>query len=167
MKANEKLIMYENAYADYTLGKTYKEIAEKYNVSINTVKSWKKRLNWTRNYTSVAGANVQGAKTLGNNFTGEEIKQDLLKQLESNGTYGKHYEDIISDYMSLWSIKNNLIADIRERGVAVEWSNGKQFSIKKNESISELNKTSAQMLKILSELGLKPLPASGNDVYEI
>lgn len=167
MKPNEKLIMYENAYADYVLGKTYKEIAEKYNVSINTVKSWKRRLNWTRNCTSVEGANVQGAKSLGNNFTGEEIKQDLLKQLESNGTYGRQYEDLINDYMSLWSIKNNLIADIRERGVAVEWSNGKQFSIKKNESIAELNKTSAQMLKILSELGLKPIPQSGDDNYDI
>lgn len=159
--------MYENAYADYVLGKTYREISEKYCVSINTVKSWKRRFKWTRNCTQKEGANTTGADSLGNNFTGEEIKQDLLKQLESNGTYGKHYEDLINDYMSLWSIKNNLIQDIRERGVSVEWSNGKQFSIKKNESITELNKTNAQMLKILSELGLKPLPQTNSEYDEI
>ena len=33
-----------------------------------------------------------------------------------------------------------------------------QSGYKKNESIAELNKTNAQMLKILSELGLKARP---------
>lgn len=36
------------AEADYIRGMKYKEIAEKYNVSINTVKSWKTRNNWSR-----------------------------------------------------------------------------------------------------------------------
>ena len=31
------------AEADYMSGMKYKDIAEKYNVSLNTVKSWKKR----------------------------------------------------------------------------------------------------------------------------
>ncbi|MGR5963521.1 P27 family phage terminase small subunit [Bacillus cereus] len=44
--------------------------------------------------------------------------------------------------------------DIEERGVVVEWSNGKQQE-EKNESIGELDKTNAQMLKLLAELGLK------------
>ncbi len=34
---------YELAYADYKAGMKYKDIAEKYGVSINTVKSWKSR----------------------------------------------------------------------------------------------------------------------------
>lgn len=34
---------YEKAYKDRQKGKTYKEIAEKYNVSMNTVKSWNTR----------------------------------------------------------------------------------------------------------------------------
>ncbi|CBH21652.1 PBSX defective prophage terminase (small subunit) [Acetoanaerobium sticklandii] len=38
----------ELAENDYMLGMKYKEIAEKYNVSINTVKSWKKRHDWNR-----------------------------------------------------------------------------------------------------------------------
>ena len=85
-----------------------------------------------------------------------DIKKDLLDQLERNGVYGKHYLDLIEDYMSLWTIKNKLIADIRKRGVSVYWCNGGgQEGYKKNDSIAELNKTNAQMLKILNELGLK------------
>lgn len=34
---------YEKAFADYLAGLKYKEIAEKYNVSLSTVKSWKTR----------------------------------------------------------------------------------------------------------------------------
>ena len=36
------------AYKDYMAGMKYKDIADKYNVSINTVKSWQKRNGWTR-----------------------------------------------------------------------------------------------------------------------
>lgn len=39
---------YELAENDYMSGMKYKEIAEKYGVSINTVKSWKKRYEWDR-----------------------------------------------------------------------------------------------------------------------
>lgn len=36
------------AYKDYMSGMKYKDIAEKYNVSLNTVKSWKTRNSWNR-----------------------------------------------------------------------------------------------------------------------
>lgn len=39
---------YELAEQDYMNGMKYKDIAEKYEVSLNTVKSWKKRSNWDR-----------------------------------------------------------------------------------------------------------------------
>lgn len=39
---------YELAEKDYMSGMKYKDIAEKYGVSINTVKSWKKRYLWDR-----------------------------------------------------------------------------------------------------------------------
>jgi len=85
-----------------------------------------------------------------------DIKQDLLDQLERNGVYGSHYTDLINDYMALWDIKNDLIKDIKERGVSTRYQNGEnQWGYKKNDSIPELNRTNAQMLKILNELGLK------------
>ena len=70
-------------------------------------------------------------QNLGNNKVAVEIKEDLLKQLKENETHGKHYEDLVNDYMALWDIKNRLIADIKERGVSVEWNNGKQVGMKK------------------------------------
>ncbi|MEI4618527.1 P27 family phage terminase small subunit, partial [Bacillus cereus] len=60
--------------------------------------------------------------------------------------------NLVEDYMAMWDIKNNLITDIKERGVSVLGANG---FMKKNDSINELNKTNTQMLKILNELGLK------------
>ena len=39
---------YEKAEQDYMAGMKYKEIAEKYDTTINTVKSWKKRYGWNR-----------------------------------------------------------------------------------------------------------------------
>lgn len=39
---------YEKAERDYVTGMKYKDIAEKYGTTINTVKSWKKRYGWSR-----------------------------------------------------------------------------------------------------------------------
>lgn len=92
-----------------------------------------------------------------------EIKKDLIDQLDRNGVYGKYYLDLVNDYMAMWEIKNKLIKDIKERGVSVYWCNGGgQEGYKKNDSIAELNKTNAQMLKILNELGLKPSRSDGD-----
>lgn len=160
MSNDENLTNYQKAEYDYIHGMKYKEIAEKYCVSVNTVKSWKRRYNWNRNLNTEKGCEVHDIK---HKELRDEIMQDLLKQLADNDIYGKHYEDLVSDYMEMWDIKNDLISDIKERGVAIPWSNGKQEGIKKNDSISELNKTNAQMLKILSELGLKPVPQADDD----
>ena len=47
------------------------------------------------------------------------IRQDLLDQLERNGTCGEHYTDLVHDYMDLWVEKKLLAEDIRVRGVTV------------------------------------------------
>ena len=39
---------YELAEQDYMAGMKYKEIAEKYGVTLNTVKSWKTRYKWSK-----------------------------------------------------------------------------------------------------------------------
>lgn len=100
-----------------------------------------------------------------------DIKKDLIDQLERNGVLGSHFLDLVEDYMSLWDIKNDLIKDIECRGVSIAWSNGGgQGGFKKNDSISELNKTNAQMLKLLNELGLKAVkvkPTGGEDDEEM
>lgn len=86
----------------------------------------------------------------------QSIKKDLLKQLNDNGVRGNHYVDLIEDYMSMWDIKNQLIDNIKEKGVSIRYQNGEnQYGFKKNDSISELNRTNRQMLTILNDLGLK------------
>lgn len=67
-----------------------------------------------------------------------------------------HYQDLVQDYLMLWDIKNELIKDIRSRGVTTKYQNGKdQWGYKKNESISELLKVNKQMLTILYDLGIR------------
>lgn len=145
---------YEKAEVDYKKGKSYKEIAEKYCVKLNTVKSWKRRYDWNRESTQKKVCKDAEVQNLGNKF--ELVKIDLLNQLKVNGAYGEQYIDLVDTYMELFKIRNDLIQDIKERGVAIEWFNGKQLGIKKNDSISELNKTIGQMQSLLNDLGLKP-----------
>lgn len=92
-----------------------------------------------------------------------EIKKDLLDQLDRNGTIGKYYVDLISDYMDLWVTKCLLVEDIQQRGVSVEYDNGGgQKGRKKNDSVEQRIKVNAQMLKLLSELGIKPTQTGGD-----
>lgn len=50
---------YELAEQDYIAGMKYKDIAEKYNVTINTVKSWKTRYEWIRGDPSIHRSNIK------------------------------------------------------------------------------------------------------------
>ena len=152
----------EKAYADYVLGMKYADISAKYNIPVNTLKTWKKRYKWTRSCTPKKGFNSKSVKDLGN-ILRNEIREDLITQLKTKEMYQKVYIDLVDDYMALWDIKNRLILDIREKGIYVEWVNGKQSGERKNESIQETLKVNTQMLKILSELDLKPSPKSEED----
>lgn len=99
---------------------------------------------------------------LKNSLEYQNVKCDLMNQLELNDVKGRHYEDLINDYMHLWIIKSLLIEDIESRGVVTKYNNGGgQKGYKKNDSIQELNKTNAQMLKLLAELELKPTDVVG------
>ena len=40
--------IYEKAGKDYVSGMTYQKLSEKYNVSISTIKTWRKKFNWSR-----------------------------------------------------------------------------------------------------------------------
>lgn len=52
----------EDAEKDYLSGMKYKDIAEKYGVSLNTVKSWKSRNGWQRHATKKKGAHKKQKK---------------------------------------------------------------------------------------------------------
>lgn len=68
--------MQEEAKVDYLNGMKYREIAEKYNVSINTVKSWKKRHAWCRD-APVKVAPKEGC-------TQKQVRPKLAEALKGN-----------------------------------------------------------------------------------
>lgn len=85
-----------------------------------------------------------------------QIRDDLTNELISQGKDKSYYFDLVNQYCEMFAICRALIADIKERGVSISWSNSAtQKGYKKNDSIAEFNKTNAQMLKILNELGLR------------
>lgn len=87
----------------------------------------------------------------------KEIRDDLLTQLKDNQLNNPFLIDLVDDYMALWDNKSELIHDVREKGVNVMYQNGaNQWGYKKNDSVPELNRVNGQMLKLLSELMLKP-----------
>ena len=93
----------------------------------------------------------------------EQIRRDLLEQLDNRGMNQRFYTSLVDDYISLWETKEMLFKDIKERGVMTEWNNGGgQTGVKKNDCVPEVNRISASMLKILSELGLR-----GSSIKEV
>lgn len=58
----------EQAEHDYLSGMKYKDIADKYEVSINTVKSWKQRNGWTRDGTKKGAHKKQKGAPLNNQY---------------------------------------------------------------------------------------------------
>lgn len=80
---------YELAEEDYINGMKYKEIAEKYDVSINTVKSWKTRYKWCKDKKSmhtknkkVCTQNKSGASIKKNK---ENIKEPIADEVKNDG----------------------------------------------------------------------------------
>ena len=86
----------------------------------------------------------------------KELKRSLLQQLEESKNNTTYFVDLVEAYMQLWVICQKLNDDINERGVQIMYQNGQnQWGYKKNDSVNELSKTNAQMLKILTQLNIK------------
>ncbi len=84
------------------------------------------------------------------------IKEDLQKQLISQGKFGKQFDDMIEDYLYFIELKERLQHDLDINGMRYKTTTGNGFtSNKPNESYERLLKTNAQMLKILQDLELK------------
>lgn len=98
----------------------------------------------------------------------EAIRSDLLEQLNSRGSPGRFFTDLVEDYMDLWITKNMLLDDIKSRGVIVRYNNGGgQSGYKKNESVEQVLKVNMQMLRILDKLELKPSMVAGEEYDEL
>ncbi len=102
-------------------------------------------------------------------MTQKAMKESLIRQLELRGMKAEFYMDMIDDYVYYWSLKKKLITDIRAKGLRYEMINGNGVTVEKaNESVVNLQKTTATMLKILADLKLKepvPEPENPTDGY--
>lgn len=86
MNGEVKATNAELAYQDYLNGMKYKEIAEKYGVTINTVKSWKTRYKWSKDgkksvHTKTGTVCTQ--KSDKNNVKKEAIKEAVEQVIEN------------------------------------------------------------------------------------
>lgn len=86
----------------------------------------------------------------------KQIRESLLEQLRMQNKTQEFYKDLVNDYMSHWKLKQELMMDIKKRGFRYEAINGNGVRTEKpNESVERLQKETATMLKILSDLNLK------------
>lgn len=84
------------------------------------------------------------------------MEESLNKQLKLQGKTSDFYKDLVQDYLYYWSLKKQLIKDIKEKGIRYSAVNGNGIKVEKpNESVVNLQKTTATMLKILSDLNLR------------
>ena len=99
-------------------------------------------------------------------MTKKEIRDSLLEQLRLQNKISDFFFFFVNDYMDYWSLKKKLIADIRKKGLRYETVNGNGLTVEKpNESVNNLPKITAAMLKILNDLNLKE-PLSDSSVED-
>lgn len=105
---------------------------------------------------------------------GERIDKNGNKRFSgqavgTSGMNAEFYKDMIDDYVYYWSLKKKLISDIKSKGLRYKTINGNGVVVEKtNDSVVNLQKTTATMLKILADLRLKdpvPEPEKATDGY--
>lgn len=89
-------------------------------------------------------------------MTQKQVKDSLLEQLELQNKTSDFYIDLVNDYIYYWSLKKKMQDDIKNNGLRVKSTSGNGFEITKpNESVNNLPKITATMLKILNDLNLR------------
>ena len=112
MNGEVKATNAELAYKDYLNGMKYKEIAEKYGVTINTVKSWKTRYKWSKDdkksvHTKTGKVCTQKTK-LGNQNAAGHGAPEGNKNAEKYGFFSKFLPDETREIFSAISEANPL-----------------------------------------------------------
>ena len=140
---------YELAEKDYMLGMKYKDIADKYNVSINTVKSWKQRYNWNRkgvhtNKESVHTKDNKDTRKRSGNPNPENQFTKRNKEAEKHGFFSKYLPDETLDIIQEINEKDPL--DILWENIQIQYAaiiraQRIMFVTDKEEMIKELKKS--------------------------
>lgn len=134
----------EQAKQDYLKGMKYKELAEKYKVSLNTIKSWVKRYNWSEEKKQGgAHKNKNGAPLNNKNAVGHgaPVKN---KNAEKHGFFAKYLPEETLDIIG--EIKGKDPLDILWENITIQYAaiiraQRIMYVTAKDEMIKELKKT--------------------------
>lgn len=155
MKNNKKIKKYEEAEKYYVLGMSIPELASKFLVQEKTVKTWIRRHGWKR--TEIQKFGDKATEIIVNGMNLYEIREELLLQLERIGK--KNIQSIIELESYIDTVKDyyEYKKDLEIRGYMIEWENGSQSGVKKNESAELKIKMANERRKILEFLGLNDI----------
>ncbi len=81
-----------------------------------------------------------------------ELKASMLDDLEARGLLGKTYTDKVDEYLDFWCRRQELQADVAERGLTVIDDRGR---LSENRSVSLEIQVARQMLSLWTALGFK------------
>ncbi|MCC0701510.1 helix-turn-helix domain-containing protein [Clostridioides sp. ES-S-0049-02] len=106
----------ENVKQDYLKGMKQKEISAKYDISLNTLKSWIKRYNWASEKNKSAPKNKRGAPIGNKNATGPPGN----KNAEKFGFFSKYLPEETQDLIN--EIKNKDKFDILWEQITIQYA---------------------------------------------
>lgn len=90
------------------------------------------------------------------------LKRAMLENLAARGLDQTVYADKVEEYLDFWVLRQELKADISQRGLTVTDDRGRQTE---NRSVSLAVQVSRQMMTLFNALGFKPgdFPDPGDD----
>ena len=101
----------------------------------------------------------------------KSVVESLTDQLIQMGADSDCFIDLVNDYMGLWEIKNDLLKDIKKRGVVYTDVSSVGVPMQKNNpSVKELVNVNRQMVSILDRLNIttdKCVPPTGDDECDL
>ena len=102
---------------------------------------------------------------------GSDIRLSLINFIQEN--YSDADEKVgylfglVDDYMAMYDVAQKLRADIKKRGVNYQFIDSKDNEVtKKNESITDLNRTTQTMIRIQIQIGIRPVGYKTGDEDE-
>ena len=128
---------------DYLNGIKYKDLAEKYGVTINTIKSWKQRYGWEKVHTNEKS--VQAKK----------CEKRMVKSVEDNSHLTDQQKEFCLYYVQIYNASQAAI----RAGYSLKTSRGIGYNLLQNPAIGE-------EIKRLKAIKANFLFADGNDVVE-
>lgn len=158
----------EDAEKDYLAGMKYKDIAEKYGVSLNTVKSWRSRNGWTRNEKKGAPKNSKRvhpkkreiAQVRKPNVIDELVENDELKDRQK--AFCLYY---LQRYNATWAYQKAYNADYETAR-----TNGPRLlaNARIKKQLTELKKQqSAELYATANDIMLNYLKQAHSDVTDV